>query len=121
MLDSDLPMFSVAGVRGNIESLIEHLKAGNGELRQSQVHFHVDLIASRMRRLLRPIPVPYKTGSRSFLPAFIPAAQSGIDTAVIRKVVDLVERAESEFLQERQAMAAELAEEALAAWSAVPG
>ena len=63
MLDSGLPMFSVAGVRDDIASLVEHLKAGNDDNCQIQVHIHVDQIASQMRRLLRPIPLPYKTGT----------------------------------------------------------
>jgi hypothetical protein len=70
-----------------------------------------------MRRLLRPLPLPYKTEGRSQRAPIIPADQFGIPRATVDTVRVLISKCGAEFQANRTERAIELAKDALAAWS----
>jgi hypothetical protein len=76
------------------------------------------MIVGQMRRLIKPIPLPYKTGTSSQAPPMIPAVQMGLAPDIIERVENLISACARQFERNRS-IAITHAEEALVAWNSL--
>jgi hypothetical protein len=111
-------MLSPADVRGYIESLLEDLRAEKSESQAAQVEILCNTITGQISRLLAPVPVPYKTGTRSHTASMLPATELGVDPATAARVKGLISQVQTESRAGRGTEAIALGETALAAWRA---